>query len=39
MTADAPREAELVSVAFVDDRAEADMIQGLLDTAGIQSTV
>jgi hypothetical protein len=39
MTADAPGEVELVGVASVADRAEADMIQGLLDTAGIQSTV
>jgi hypothetical protein len=38
MTADAPEGAELVAVAFAGDRAEADMIQGLLDTAGIQST-
>jgi hypothetical protein len=38
MTADAPEETELVSVASVGDRAEADMIQGLLNTAGIPST-
>ncbi len=39
MTADVPEETELVSVAFASDRAEADMIQGLLDTAGIPSAL
>ncbi len=39
MTADAPDGAELIGVAFANDRAEADMIQGLLDTAGIPSAL
>jgi hypothetical protein len=39
MTADASENTELVSVAFASDRAEAEMIKGLLDTAGIVSTV
>jgi len=39
MTADASESSELVSVAFASDRAEADMIKGLLDTAGIAGIV
>jgi hypothetical protein len=34
---DAPGGEDLVSVAFASDRAEGDMIQGLLDSAGISS--
>jgi hypothetical protein len=36
---DALRGEDLVSVAFANDRAEGDMIQGLLGSAGIPSTL
>ncbi len=36
---DARDGADLVSVAFAGDRAEANMIQGLLDSAGIPSAL
>jgi Putative prokaryotic signal transducing protein len=36
---DASAGEDLIGVAFADDRAEGDMIQGLLDTAGIPSVL